>query len=225
MRNEYRITFLCLMVVVFICIPAPTAQALQPCSLGGDENGDDIVDTDCDNIADREDQCYKDAGPAANNGCPITPSPPTELPPPPPTVPGSNTDSSASVDSDQDGVPDVNDQCPGYGPNLFSGCPFDPFLTPTPGGTSSSVPLLFDTSSEVCLIATRTSARVNIRERASTSARRVGYLLPQDVLPALDKVSTSQGIWYKIETGWVASWVTRQSTGCLNFSPDQSNSS
>ena len=56
-------------------------------------------DTDGDGVADPDDECPNEAGPAANNGCPWP-------------------------DRDGDGVPDKDDQCPDVaGTVANNGCP------------------------------------------------------------------------------------------------------
>jgi hypothetical protein len=59
-------------------------------------------DTDGDGIPDASDDCPTVAGPASNNGCPVT----------------------TPTDSDGDGTPDASDECPAVaGPASNAGCP------------------------------------------------------------------------------------------------------
>ncbi len=62
-------------------------------------------DTDGDGVPDADDECPNEAGPAANNGCPVV----------------------TPVDTDGDGVPDTEDDCPSEaGPASNNGCPVTP---------------------------------------------------------------------------------------------------
>jgi hypothetical protein len=59
-------------------------------------------DTDGDGVPDASDNCPEVAGPASNNGCPVT----------------------TPTDSDGDGTPDASDECPAVaGPASNAGCP------------------------------------------------------------------------------------------------------
>jgi hypothetical protein len=88
------------------------------------------VDSDSDGVADAQDQCPTQAGPAGNNGCPVVAVPPL-------------------ADSDSDGVPDTQDQCPTQaGPAGNNGCPV-PVVAPPDPRASSSTTLTASTTKKV----------------------------------------------------------------------------
>ncbi|RMG78229.1 MAG: SH3 domain-containing protein [Chloroflexi bacterium] len=183
------------------------AQA-QPC-----EN-----DRDCDSIYDVVDQCPDVWGEPGNFGCPYYPDTPT----PQPQSQSQTAENTNSNDRDGDGLSDDNDNCPDSGgPSSTGGCPVEatgeqnapPTPTAAPATTSNGLPVL-PTDGE-CVLATISAVNVNIREEPNATANIVDVLKPSEIMRVIQKTTTPEGeIWFRIEDGWVAGWVTRQAGSC-----------
>ncbi|RMG85240.1 MAG: calcium-binding protein, partial [Chloroflexi bacterium] len=129
--------------------------------------------------------------------------------PPPPNVPPPEP-----VDTDGDGVPDIQDICPYiYGDPAAQGCPLPNLPTSGP-----------------CVAATDGGFRVNIREGFSQFSDVTGQMdltltygvLAQATVPPEDEETgellevdvTQYQTWYLLENGWVAGLVTRIGGEC-----------
>jgi hypothetical protein len=163
-------------------------------------------DRDGDGVPDSIDRCISEAGPASNNGCPLTA----------PTI----------ADRDGDGVADDADQCPDtYGANFNNGCPVQETATPEPEAqpptTSTVIQPTLPTSGN-CVAATVGTSRVNVRRSPSTTADIVGVLEPTQTaavdyflkIEGVDGESRGKGGFVLIPTGFVAADVLRFGGDC-----------
>ena len=143
--------------------------------------------------------------PAAAADCGGLPCPPTPVPGPP---------SYNAGDPDGDGIPNGIDQCPEQGgPSSNAGCPpgTGPAALPDnpPPITLPILPLTGD-----CVLATRSDQGVNIRIQPSTSAKIVGVLNSQSIYPVNGQQEDADGVWDRIDDGWVARRVVRVGGDC-----------
>lgn len=152
-----------------------------------------LSDSDGDGIVDVADACPAVAGIPEQNGCP----------PPAPS------------DSDGDGIADPADACPTVaGIPEQNGCPLTIAPEPPPVVVDPPLTLPDLPTSGACVLATIDTDPVNIRESPSTSAAIVGQLNPADTGNVIYVSTAGGGVWYQIEGGWVAGWVTRRGGDC-----------
>ena len=143
-------------------------------------------------------------------GCPNTPTP----------APQPGTNPSKPGDPDGDGIPNGIDQCPNDGgPSSNSGCPIGRSFSaanPQVGLVTPDLPVLlpFLPATGNCVLATKTSEGVNIRNQPSTSSAILGTLDPKVPYLVISILHNSEGIWYRVIPGWVAQRVVRTGGDC-----------
>ncbi len=141
--------------------------------------------------------------------CTATPLPPTSPPPATPPTGGNPLNPPASGDRDGDGIPDNLDACPDQaGPSASNGCPADQAATAVP----TALPALPFTGA--CLLATRSTQSVRVRAEPSVNAAILGALNPQSLYPVIAQIDDAEGVWDRIDQGWVARRVVRQGGDC-----------
>lgn len=152
-------------------------------------------DEDGDGFDDATDGCPFEPDSAA--GCPPTAVPTVVSPSNPLPPPTSAPENASSADS-----------------------PPQPVIPPTavPEPTIVQIPVTsgFDLTS-TCVVYSRTSQNVNIREWASTESPTVGRLLAGEVRVALSRSENGEGLWYELSEGWVAGWVLQAEGICNNL--------
>lgn len=170
------------------------------------------ADTDGDGIPDSQDACPNQSAPNTPNGCPPGSNPPPNQPVQPQPVP--NQPQPLPQDSDGDGLPDGQDQCPNLaGSESTGGCPLPDI--PQDGE---------------CMAASSGAFNVNVRESFSGLSDVIGQLSPLVLYQVRAKVTippedaeTGEHLnidvsafetWYLLNDGWVASWVTRTGGDC-----------
>ncbi len=130
--------------------------------------------------------------------CPPTPVPPSHNP----------------GDPDGDGIPNGIDQCPEQGgPSSNAGCPPGTGAAVIPSAAPPITLPILPTSGE-CVLATRSDQGVNIRIQPSTSAKIVGVLEAQSIYPVNGQQEDADGVWDRIDDGWVARRVVRVGGDC-----------
>jgi len=156
---------------------------------------------------------------------------------------GSNNNSNSSNDYDNDGVLNNNDQCPfisGRGSQYGgvdggSGCPVDSdgddiddgedrcpwhmgepedLGCPTWEVVEEKILLAYLLPDGPCQIATPDTGRVNIRQHPDIESPINSAMFPQYGYSVFGVIEQNGRIWYLVEDGWVASWVTRSGGDC-----------
>lgn len=128
-------------------------------------------------------------------------------------------------DNDQDGFPNSQDACPnqgdlGYGMQN-NGCPNPaPQQQPSTAVPPTSIPLAVLPQDGRCYVATLGGGYVNVRDTASLDGAAFANMNPSLAYPASQAQNDSDGnVWYFLDdfAGWVAGYVTRQTTPCFNL--------
>lgn len=123
-------------------VDAPSCETIQ-------RPGDTPVDTDGDSVPNSTDLCADQAGPASNDGCPVSATDAdgdgvpddTDVCDSQPGPANNNGCPLPPADTDGDGVPDSSDQCINQaGPASNNGCPQSPNPPPTTPSTPSTTP-------------------------------------------------------------------------------------
>ena len=159
-----------------------------------DENSDNVRDYDSDGIPDNSDPCPILSGRGDQYG-------------------GANSTTGCPLDSDDDDIIDNIDHCPWHmGKPEDEGCPISDVIEETP--TEEPITLVYLTSDGVCQIATQNTERVNIRRYPHESAEVNYSMSPEYGYQIFGTQEIDGQVWYMIEDGWVASWVTRSGGNC-----------
>ena len=196
------------------------------------------MDSDGDGVGDSRDQCPNEKGPASNNGCPLTLTIATPVPP---------------ADSDGDGIPDERDQCPREaGVAELNGCPVPPQQPPAdpaqppqqpadpaqppqqPADTGAPAnPVVEPTAvpteapfvlpvlpTDACYVTPAGDYRVLVRAEATTEAEAIGALLPGEIYAASGYVMSNGTAWFQMSAvaGFVSGDVVLTSA-CGELSP------